>query len=46
MAIYYNTGGGGCYEGNSLVNMANGDFKKVKDIIKGDKIKGLKGTIN
>lgn len=35
MAYYYNAAGG-CFEGNCIVNMADGSFKKVKEIQKGD----------
>ena len=38
MNCYYNAGGG-CFDGNCLVRMANGSNKRVKDIQKGDKIK-------
>jgi len=38
MSNYYNAGGG-CFDGNCLVKMADESHKRVKDIQKGDKIK-------
>lgn len=37
MNVYYNQQGG-CFDGNGLVKMADGSYKHVKDIVKGDKV--------
>ncbi len=37
MNAYYNQQGG-CFDGNGLVKMADGSFKRVEDIVKGDKV--------
>jgi hypothetical protein len=39
MNAYYNQYGG-CFDGNGLVKMADGSYKRVQDIVKGDKVYG------
>lgn len=46
MNIYNNCGGGGCFEGNCTVLLKDGSIKKVKDIQKGDFVKGAYNQIN
>lgn len=46
MGDYYNCGGGGCFAGDCLVKMANGELKKVKEVVKGDLVKGRNGEVN
>jgi hypothetical protein len=38
MTNYYNSGGG-CYDGNGVVQLADGQTKLVKELVKGDVIK-------
>lgn len=45
MEDYYNAGGG-CFAGNCLVKLANGELKKVQDVRQGDQIKNDEGYIN
>ena len=35
----YNCSGGGCFDGEGMVSMADGSTKPVKDLLKGDKVK-------
>lgn len=43
MNVYNNCGGGGCFEGNCTVLLKDGSIKKVKEIQKGDFVKGAFG---
>ncbi len=45
MEDYYNAGGG-CFAGNCLVKLANGELKKVQGVRQGDQIKNEEGYIN
>jgi len=41
--------GGGCFAGTNTIKMADGSYKQVKNLVKGDKIassKGQQATIN
>jgi hypothetical protein len=38
MQQFYSGGGGGCFDGEGKVKMANGSFKQVKDLTKGDEV--------
>jgi hypothetical protein len=40
-AIIESTGGGGCFDIESLVTMASGQSKKLKNVVVGDKLQGL-----
>jgi len=37
--------GGGCFDGDGLVKLTNGQFKKVRDLLKGDEIISENGLI-
>ena len=45
MQDFYSGGGGGCFDGEGQVRMADCTFKNVKQLVKGDKILDSAGTI-
>lgn len=44
MDNYYDCGGGGCFAGYCIVNLANGTTKQVADLKKGDIIRNKDNT--
>ena len=43
MQVFYSGGGGGCFDGEGSVKMADGTIKKVKELCKGDEVMDLAG---